>query len=259
MTKERILDNLKPMGLGLSLLFFGIPTIWFVICFYIFMPYLDKIGILPFYSYSLSMGFGVFALLIVSLVFYKSEKNPWKWQSFCERFRIKKMILKDWILLIIVFFISLAISMFLFPVFDKIIIEGGILPIPKFVPAWLSPIKNENSEELFDIACGGLKGNWNIIIIFIILLVLNVIGEEFWWRGYIFPRQELSFGKRTTIIHSILWAFFHLFKYWDIPGLVILHLPFSYMVYRTKNTVPAILWHFITNAVELIFLIRMVI
>jgi membrane protease YdiL (CAAX protease family) len=210
------------------------------------MPYLNTIGILPFYSYFISMGCGVLILLIASLIFYRLENNPWKWKVFCTRYRIHKMNKSDWIVFIIVLIISMGIFFFVFPLLDKLI-NAGIIPIPKLVPDWLNPGITEDSERIFDMAVGGLKGNWLVLFIFFTGLILNIIGEELWWRGYIFPRQEIVFEKYTWIVHGILWSFFHIFKYWDIPCLIILHLPFSYMVYRTKNTTTGIILHFITN------------
>jgi membrane protease YdiL (CAAX protease family) len=211
------------------------------------------------YSYFIGMGFGMIILLILSFVFYRIENNPWKWNCFCNRYRIKRMKKNDWIIFLIVFFISMVINLFVFPLFDKFIIRNGLIPIPKSVPDWLNPSVTDNSEKLFDQAVGGLKGNWTAIFVFLIGLIFNIIGEELWWRGYILPRQELSFGKKTWIIHGFLWPFFHIFKYWDIPTLIILHLPFSYMVCRTKNTTTGILLHFIMNGIQIIFLIKMVI
>jgi membrane protease YdiL (CAAX protease family) len=31
----------------------------------------------------------------------------------------------------------------------------------------------------------------------LILLLVNILSEELWWRGYVLPRQELEHGKRV--------------------------------------------------------------
>jgi membrane protease YdiL (CAAX protease family) len=138
-------------------------------------------------------------------------------------------------------------------------IRAGIIPIPNIVPNGLNPGIPDDTGEIINQAVGGLKGNWLFLAVFFLGLVLNIIGEEFWWRGYIFPRQEIAFGKYTWIVHGLMWPFFHIFKYWDIPALIILHLPFSYMIYRTKNTTTGILLHFILNGIQLIFLLPLII
>ena len=40
-----------------------------------------------------------------------------------------------------------------------------------------------------------LKGKWWIVLGYLGGLFFNIFGEEFWWRGYILPRQELVMGK----------------------------------------------------------------
>ncbi|SEL85374.1 CAAX protease self-immunity [Alkalibacterium putridalgicola] len=42
-------------------------------------------------------------------------------------------------------------------------------------------------------------------------LFFNILGEEFWWRGYILPRQEIVHGQYTWILHGLLWTLFHIF------------------------------------------------
>ena len=52
------------------------------------------------------------------------------------------------------------------------------------------------------------------------MLIFNIVGEELWWRGYIFPRQEKQHGRFTWVLHGLLWTLFHAFKWWDLIGLV---------------------------------------
>lgn len=256
-SRELTTKDIKIMPIGLVFLYFGVPSVGFVFCFYILMPLLTNIGILPYYSYFISMGFAMVALLIASFVFYRHENNPWKVKAFCRRFRIHKMNKTDWILLLIMLAYSFVVYFFIFPLLDKLII-GGIIPIPKSVPDWLNPSITGNTDELFNQAVGGIKGNWTAFVVFLVGLIFNIAGEEFWWRGYILPREEITFGKNAWVLHGILWAFFHIYKYWDIPVLIILHLPFSYMVYRTKNTTTGILAHFVANGIQIIGIIMLI-
>lgn len=103
-----------------------------------------------------------------------------------------------------------------------------------------------------DQAFGGLSGNWLALIAYVVFLCFNVIGEEFWWRGYILPRQELAFGKWAWIIHSLLWAFFHAFKWWDILGILPLTLMIPFLVWRFRNNTIGIVLHFLINGLGLI-------
>jgi membrane protease YdiL (CAAX protease family) len=85
-----------------------------------------------------------------------------------------------------------------------------------------------------------------------ILLLVNVIGEEFWWRGLIFPRQELAFGRWVWVIHGVFWALFHSYKYWDLLNQLPLALGLSCAVFFLRKNTPGMAIHFVTNGVGLI-------
>jgi Type II CAAX prenyl endopeptidase Rce1-like len=38
--------------------------------------------------------------------------------------------------------------------------------------------------------------------------LLNILGEEFLWRGVVLPRQEVAFGRRAWVVNGILWLLF---------------------------------------------------
>jgi membrane protease YdiL (CAAX protease family) len=75
-------------------------------------------------------------------------------------------------------------------------------------------------------------------------MLLNVFGEELWWRGYILSRQELAFGKWTWVVHGIFWNVFHSFFYWELIALLPGCLALSYVAYKSKSTWPGIIAHF---------------
>jgi membrane protease YdiL (CAAX protease family) len=87
------------------------------------------------------------------------------------------------------------------------------------------------------------------------MLLANIVGEELWWRGYIFPRQELYFGRWTWLVHGILWSFFHTFKWWTLPALLIFCLIYPYIVQRARSIWPAIIPHAILNGIGPILLV----
>jgi hypothetical protein len=57
------------MGLGPSLLFFGLPTLGAVFCFYVLIPTLIDAGILPFYAHSIAL---IIFFIVVPLFLYGS-------------------------------------------------------------------------------------------------------------------------------------------------------------------------------------------
>lgn len=52
-------------------------------------------------------------------------------------------------------------------------------------------------------------GRYWILGAWLPFFVLNIVGEEFVWRGVVLPRQEVAFGGRAWLVNGILWLLFH--------------------------------------------------
>jgi membrane protease YdiL (CAAX protease family) len=90
---------------------------------------------------------------------------------------------------------------------------------------------------------------------YLFILILNISGEELWWRGYILPRQEVRHGKLAWIIHGIFWTLFHIPFWWNLIALLPSTLSLSYMASKLKNSTPGIIAHFIMNGLGLVMII----
>jgi membrane protease YdiL (CAAX protease family) len=88
-----------------------------------------------------------------------------------------------------------------------------------------------------------------ILYIWPIFFFFNIFGEEFYWRGYIQPRQELLNKNWTWLVHGLLWAAWHLPMGLD---LIFAATPIFFIlpavVQIRKNTTIAIIVHFIFGA-----------
>ena len=93
------------------------------------------------------------------------------------------------------------------------------------------------------------KSNFWILYVWPLFFFFNIFGEEFLWRGYIQPRQELLNKKYTWLVHGILWAFWHLPMGLD---LIFSALPILFIlpaiVQIRKNTTVSIIIHFVFGA-----------
>jgi len=83
---------LCPLGFGRSLLFFGLPTLAAVFCFYVLMPALIEGGVLPFYAHSIAL-----IIPLAGLLAYCLEGNPFTWPALAARFRCKKPTFSSWL------------------------------------------------------------------------------------------------------------------------------------------------------------------
>jgi membrane protease YdiL (CAAX protease family) len=242
------------MPLPLALLYFGIPATIFVLSVYLLIPFFMNQGLTEFISYSLSLLIPAIMLFIAALFALHADGYPMNWASIKARFRLRKMDRIDWIWTIAAFVI-MFIGAGIFNVFGQILIAKGIVPLPSKIPTTLLDPAADPSQtiNIFVAALGpNAKGNWGLVVFYLILLTFNILGEEFWWRGVILPRQEIVHGNKTWIIHGILWTLFHAFKYWAWIGLLPVCLTIAYVAQKRKNTWPGIITHFLFNGTGLI-------
>ena len=243
--------QIKPMNFWCSLLYFGIPALVFVFAFRIVMPALIRGGMEPFYAFCIPMGIPLALMAAASIIAFRMEGRALSWAALKERFRLFPLGAKLWLLTIgaaVVTLIVYGIAIRL----NLVLMDSGIISVPSSLPAWLDTSGGMPDMAAMDEAFGGLAGNWMAFAAYFVFLAANIIGEEFWWRGYILPRQELAFGQWAWLIHGLMWAFFHAFKYWDILGILPLTLIISFLVCRYRNTSIAIVIHTVVNGMGLI-------
>ncbi len=168
---------LKPMGWGLSLLYFGLPAVAMALGFYGLTPWLERRGAPPYVAYLAGMGLPLLGLFIAALVAYRLEGHPWEWTALMARLRYRRMTGADWLWTAGVFAVEMA-SYVLLSRLGHWLIEMCVMPLPASLPPFLDPRTIFTSETL-DAACGSLRGNWPVLVASLLVLAINVVGEEF--------------------------------------------------------------------------------
>jgi membrane protease YdiL (CAAX protease family) len=171
-------------------------------------------------------GLGIFLpLMITGFLILKSEgfrisKNTW-----VERLRFRKITRNDLLWCLAAFILVGLLS--------GLTIKALELWTGKFdhSPAFMS------FEPL-------AKGRYWLLLVWFPYWILNILGEEFLWRGVMLPRQEVAFGKYTWIIHGFGWGLFHVAFGWQLL-ITLLPLIFiqSYIVQKTKNSWVGVIMH----------------
>jgi membrane protease YdiL (CAAX protease family) len=246
-------NNLKPMGLGVSLLLFGIPSAILTISIYYFMQHFHKVGMSDFLNFYLTLVLPLALMLVAALAAYKLEGRSFTWKALAERFRLRPMTGRDWIYTIVLFLAS-ALCYGGLGFTAKWLIQFKVFAPPEF----LIPAVDPRVPQSFvtDVFMGiPLKGQWWIAVFYFVALVFNIVGEEFWWRGYVLPRQEVVFGKWTWVVHGVLWTLFHVFWKWNLIVLLPGCLMLSYVVSVRKNTWIGIITHMLLNSIPLVGII----
>ena len=87
---------IKPMKFGHSMLLFLLPGLYAVFAFYVFMPFLIRLGLSAEIAYGTQM-LSVFLLLIIAAVIcLKRDGWPLTWATARDRLRIKSMDSEAW-------------------------------------------------------------------------------------------------------------------------------------------------------------------
>lgn len=219
--------KLKKLGLVKSFaIYISAAILMYCLANYL-IPYLSIVtGHETILIWFLVAGLGVFVpLVITGIIILNSEGYRFSKTTWTERLRFHKITSRD-LLWSITALILVAI------------LSGGILKALELIigqfdhsPAFMS------FEPL-------TEGRYWILLIWFPFWILNILGEEFIWRGVMMPRQEIVFGKYTWLVHGIGWGLFHIAFGWQ---LLITLIPIifiqSYVVQKTKNSWNGVIIH----------------
>jgi membrane protease YdiL (CAAX protease family) len=205
---------------------YGFPTLLNFIACKVAIPYLDGKHILPIeITYFLSVG-----LLVLMPMFFWAlyltgrELAAFTWRGVFARMRIRRMSGRDWVWAIGTF-VALSLSSFL--IASLVMPSVGVDATPFFFQNM--PLDHSHF--------------W-ILSVWPLFFFFNIFGEEFLWRGYIQPRQELLTKKWTWLVHGLCWALWHVPMGFD---LIFAATPIFFIlpavVQIRKNTTIAIVVH----------------
>jgi membrane protease YdiL (CAAX protease family) len=252
-------DRLTPLPLRSAVIYFGIPAAAVIIVVYVVMPALDSLGLPIFFNYLIVYAtLPMIALIAASIIAYRREGNAPTWLQFKDRFRLGKMDGKSWLWAIgLTLFMFLSAAMLSFTA--RWLASFEFLAPPSYWPAELQPSSQNSPGGTLPTEFMGqsLAGNWWILILLLVSLIIATFGEELWWRGYILPRQELAHGQRTWLVHGLLWCAFHLFAPWNLLTILPGCLALSYVAQRLKNTWPAIIAHGLANGLLVLVIVAL--
>jgi len=247
--------DLRPLGIGQALLYFGIPSAIFSASILGLLPWMIRQGASLFVTFNVTFGGPLALMLIAAIIAYRLEGRPWSMSAFRERMRLGRF---DWRLGVW----GLAVGAFSFLVNPLLAVV--LRPLEQ-VRLYTAP--QEFTTLMTSIVGGGkdflgvpTAGTWWLLVWGVAsLIILNIFGEELWWRGYILPRQELANGRWAWVVNGVLWAAFHIFYHTTlfsfasyIPGCCAL----AYVAQRTRSTWPGVIGHTIGNGMFLVVMAR---
>lgn len=220
-------SKLKPLGVaGSFAIYFSAALLMFLLTKYA-IPFMSSVtGQETVLFWFIIAGLGVFLPLIITGYFIlKSEGCLLSKETLRDRLRFKKVTKSDlwWSFggLLLVLLISGALMKLM------VLLLGEFDHTPAFMA--FEPLST---------------GRYWLLAVWLPYWILNILGEEFLWRGVMLPRQEVAFGKYTWVLHGFGWGIFHVAFGWQLLiTLVPLIFIQSYIVQKTKNSWTGVIMH----------------
>ncbi len=88
-------------------------------------------------------------------------------------------------------------------------------------------------------------------IFFLIFVVLaGPVTEELYFRGYLLPRMPERLKGGSMVIHSALFALYHIWTPWMVISRTLGVLPLIIIVKKKENLLPGIISHILLNSID---------
>jgi membrane protease YdiL (CAAX protease family) len=104
-----------------------------------------------------------------------------------------------------------------------------------------------------------LSGAWDWFAVLIVMCVLNtVVGEELLFRGYLLPRMSGVFGRYDWVANGLIFAAYHLHRWWAVPGLLFGTVTYALPAKRYRSALVGMTVHSAQSAVTILLVLPLV-
>lgn len=176
------------MPWGPSLLYFGIPALVMAAAYYLLLPALTRQGMFSYQAYLVSLG-----LPLASLGVLRLEGVPLTWSGLAGRSRYQPMSGSGWRWAGGNLAVEMAGYLLMVRLTNWLLTQDQI-PLPAKLPAFLHP-QTLCTAGTLEKAAGGLQGNCGVFWRTLGVLTVKLLGEDFWWRGVVFPARQQHLGR----------------------------------------------------------------
>ena len=210
---------------------FGGATLYFYCLLYTLFPFLKSHYLLNPAVYWFITGYFLFIpLFLYAILLVKAEGNNSK-SEILSALNIKVLSKRDWKYVVLASLLAFILTGVVFGISSFLNKQFGLRTLD--TQPWFLKMNPFQGDERF------------LLLLWLPMFLLNMLGEELLWRGYIQARMKI---KYSWLLSSLLWMCFHLPFGFD---LIIMLIPFliiiPYVFYKTNNTSVCILIHTIYN------------
>jgi membrane protease YdiL (CAAX protease family) len=121
----------------------------------------------------------------------------------------------------------------------------AVVAAEQLVPTFAAPQGRDfGAFASSDAGAAVLGGSWGWFAVLLVLWVFNtVLGEELLFRGYLLPRMSGVFGRYDWVVNGVLFAAYHLHRWWAVPGILIGTLTYAWPAKRYGSALVGIAVH----------------
>lgn len=219
----------QPISIFSSLAYFLIPTALLFLAVYVVAPALRSIGFIPVAAYFASLLPVLIGLFLTALFAVKREQGTLTLETIKTRLRLGPLTKRAWLWIggtLIVMSIASGLVMVFMQWLGKATGWFTFNAMPSSLHFGVIPAHQ-----------------WWVFLVHLPYLFFNIFGEEFLWRGYLLPRQELNHDAAAWVVNGLLWTVLHAFV--GLPLVTMLPLMFAVplAVQKTGNTWCGIIIH----------------
>lgn len=232
---------------------FAWPALWYIFLIYgLGQMFIPASGTVPTWFFLFVLATGTGAELVAGLVLLRREGYPLTLAGLRDRIRLRwPKGWKSWGLAVLLLILATVLSILIAPA------SKALAGVPGFVPpSWWPPLSNPTAQvkgvaDAFPDV--NVKGNFLFLIAFFVIGLVNIFGEEIYYRGYLLPRMHGVFGRWDWIANAVLFTLKHVYQRWIYPSIFVASFFFAFAFGPMGSLPLAMAYHWIGN-----FLLQMV-
>jgi membrane protease YdiL (CAAX protease family) len=139
-----------------------------------------------------------------------------------------------------------------------IFVSSGLImtvlnPVSVFIEGWFTWIP-ENLRLGMGLSDAFTKSKLiqTFALHFVFIVIIAPAIEELYFRGFLLPRMPKNLGWAAPIVHSLLFAVYHVWSPWMFLARTLALLPLIYIVRWKKNIFLGIGAHWLINSVDFV-------
>lgn len=235
----------KQLSVIQLILAFAIPSAIAYVGFRVVLPMLVESGTPTMIAWPSIASAMLLALVIFSFIFLRTEAKQLN-ISLASRMCLKNLPAKQWIIYLIIIVVGLIIAIAATQLVVPFMNITGIT-IPDYMPFFLNPAINPAEVDPSVLSPGfPLKGQFILLPLIAITLLLNILAEELYFRAWLLPKMS-KYGNISWVINGTLFALYHSYQFWLLPTILVASLLMAFVIYKSKSIWPALAAHLVGN------------